>query len=173
MSEKEAKEKLSESETTEEQQKRAEALADQHTTNNSSGGGSVVVKHQLCGDYCDGCPHGPYAWLVDDEWTYLGKVGGGNAGDSASQQEDPESRWLQDSEQQIADGWGPDPENADYIHITDDGWLASGLETGEVHFEGTFENEYGDEKVSLNSPFEAKDDIKALDWDETHRSWNS
>lgn len=34
------------------------------------------------------------------------------------------------------------------------------------------ETEHG-EQFALDSPYEAKDDIKDLDWEETHRTWDS
>jgi len=42
---------------------------------------------------------------------------------------------------------------------------------GEIVAEGVTDTEYG-KKVLLDSPYEAKDDIKSLDWERTHRAWD-
>ena len=44
-----------------------------------SDSGTIVVKRVPCGKNCDGCPHGPYAYMVQRqgdsiEWKYRGKV---------------------------------------------------------------------------------------------------
>lgn len=44
-----------------------------------SDGGTVVIKKVPCGKDCDGCPHGPYKYVVrrDGEtldWEYKGRV---------------------------------------------------------------------------------------------------
>ena len=41
---------------------------------------AIVIKEQLCGKDCEGCPHGPYAWRVttengEQQWKYLGPAG--------------------------------------------------------------------------------------------------
>lgn len=46
-----------------------------------SDGGTVVIKKLPCGKNCDGCPHGPYKYIVrrDGEslkWDYKGPVDG-------------------------------------------------------------------------------------------------
>lgn len=79
----EAIDDLKDKEAPKESKQEAAALAEQHTSS-SGGSGTVVTKYQLCGKYCGGCPHGPYAWLVDsDGWHYLGKVGGETQGERA------------------------------------------------------------------------------------------
>jgi len=40
-----------------------------------------------------------------------------------------------------------------------------------IHVLNTTTTDYGP-KAQLETPYSAKDDIKSLDWDETHRSWN-
>lgn len=42
-------------------------------------GGTVVIKKVPCGKNCDGCPHGPYKYVVTREgdslnWEYIGPV---------------------------------------------------------------------------------------------------
>lgn len=40
----------------------------------------------------------------------------------------------------------------------------------EIVAQGVIDTQYG-KKVALDSPYEAKDDIKSLDWERTHRAW--
>ena len=70
-----ARKRLREYTVSNEQQDVARRLAKKK---GKTGAGSIIIKPQLCGKYCDGCPHGPYAWHVyKGEWTYLGSVGTG------------------------------------------------------------------------------------------------
>jgi len=77
LSESEIKDKLSSYQVTEEQREEGQEKAEEKYSGRS---GRVIVKPQLCGDYCGGCPHGPYSWLVDEEgWHYIGLVGGSSS----------------------------------------------------------------------------------------------
>lgn len=91
---------LSSYQVTEEQQTRGQELASKKS---SSGSGSVVVKPQLCGKYCSGCPHGPYAWLVDDDgWHYLGMVGSNdNGADTSGEEANTETNPHQDEDARL------------------------------------------------------------------------
>ncbi|MFC4551782.1 MULTISPECIES: hypothetical protein [Halorussus] len=278
---------------------------------NGHGGGSIVTKPQLCGDYCSGCPHGPYSWLVDDDgWHYLGRVSGtgsdaeivtgqSSGGDGSTEEVKNEFAELPDEHQDLAEvladlnltksevsvrGGDGNPVKSQYVvdaetldgdtqpvgivteadggfsivaggsqYEFDDGYPAESivrLATGQddrvesdIHAgglddglrirseseeatlsisnrsgglgariqppeDGPFDDDYiateqrvdsfvsgfkrysegrqkgsdiiagqvVDEyggKVLLDSPFEAKDDIKDLDWDDTHREWKA
>jgi len=83
-------EDLSELEPSDAAKEHAQDLAEK-----KSASGTVVTKYQLCGKYCKGCPHGPYAYAVDSTgWTYLGKVGssgGTDTGTKSYQQNESDS----------------------------------------------------------------------------------
>lgn len=44
-------------------------------------------------------------------------------------------------------------------------------ETADLHFYGYSFDDYGTEVVSLDAAYEHRVDIKALDWETTHRKW--
>lgn len=70
--------------------------------------------------------------------------------------------------------WGPDTnfESAGPIPESDD-FPRTNIGSGpQVEIRGLTQTEHGP-KIKVDSPFEAKDAIKELDFDETHRSWNS
>lgn len=124
----EAIDDLKDTEAPEEAKQEAEMLAEQHTSS-SGGSGSVVTKYQLCGKYCDGCLHGPYAWLVtDDGWHYLGKVGDENGGDRAEndsyQQDQPAEDSSHEHEVAVNKNGGEFIDKSDLpVNLPEDDWI--------------------------------------------------
>ncbi|AXR80708.1 helix-hairpin-helix domain-containing protein [Natrarchaeobaculum sulfurireducens] len=68
---------------------------------------------------------------------------------------------------------GPSREDAIVVHESGGEVRTRGDYADEnvVEFTSVVETEYGD-KIALDSPYEAKEDIKSLDWEETHREWD-
>ena len=56
---------------------------------------------------------------------------------------------------------------------TDDGGVMSEwtADPGELHFHNYVFDEYNTEVITLEAAYEHRTDIKALDWEETHRKW--
>ncbi|QIB75234.1 hypothetical protein G3I44_13630 [Halogeometricum borinquense] len=137
----------------------------------------IIVKEQLCGEYCSGCPHGPYAYRVTtngdgtQNWEYLGKaseVDGGTDGYESDLPHEGEEEIVVEEWQEIdledfpeeepTEDWSFETERGTEIEVEfrDNSFYVTSDEVGLEDDEFVLETEYDSGEIVYNGMFKSK-----------------